>query len=53
VFRLSLMEEHTHQDVARAIGISARRCKYLRMKLLLRLAGDATMRQALREVAEP
>ena len=52
VFRLSLIEERTHEEVARAIGVSARRCKYLRMKLLVRLAGDATMRQALREVAE-
>ena len=53
VFRLSLVEERTHEDVARAAGISARRCKYLRMKLLLRVAADPTLRQALREVAGP
>jgi RNA polymerase sigma-70 factor (ECF subfamily) len=53
VFRLSLVEEHTHEEVARAAGISARRCKYLRMKLLLRVAADPAMRQALREVTEP
>lgn len=53
VFRLSLVEERTHDDVARAIGISVRRCKYLRMKLLLRVAADPGLRQALGEVAGP
>ena len=53
VFRLSLVEERTHDDVAHAIGISGRRCKYLRMKLLLRVAADPALRQALAEVAGP
>ena len=41
VFRLSLVEERSHDEVAGAVGISVRRCKYLRMKLLLRVAGFA------------
>jgi RNA polymerase sigma factor (sigma-70 family) len=53
VFRLSLVEERTHDDVARATGISVRRCKYLRMKLLLRVAADPSLRQALAEVTGP
>ena len=53
VFRLSLMEERTHDQVAAAVGITARRCKYLRMKLLARAAGDPELRAALREVIEP
>lgn len=52
VFRLSLVEERSHDEVARSVGISVRRCKYLRMKLLVRAAGDPAMRQALREVLE-
>jgi RNA polymerase sigma-70 factor (ECF subfamily) len=51
VFRLSLVEEQTHEEVARAAGISARRCKYLRMKLLVRASGDPELRAALREVS--
>jgi RNA polymerase sigma factor (sigma-70 family) len=53
VFRLSLIEERSHDEVARAAGISARRCKYLRMKLLVRAAADPTLRAALAEVTEP
>jgi RNA polymerase sigma factor (sigma-70 family) len=53
VFRLSLVEERTHVEAARAAGISARRCKYLRMKLLLRAAADPALRAALGEVTEP
>jgi RNA polymerase sigma-70 factor (ECF subfamily) len=53
VFRLSLVEERTHEEAARAAGISARRCKYLRMKLLLRAAADPALHRALREVIEP
>jgi RNA polymerase sigma factor (sigma-70 family) len=53
VFRLSLIEERGHEEAAAAAGITVRRCKYLRMKLLLRAAADATLRQALREVIEP
>lgn len=52
VFRLSLVEERSHDEVARSAGISARRCKYLRMKLLLRVAADPALRQALHEVLE-
>ncbi len=53
VFQLSLIEEQTHDHVAATVGISARRCKYLRMKLLARAAGDPELRAALREVVEP
>lgn len=53
VFRLSLVEERAHDEVARAAGITVRRCKYLRMKLLVRAAADPTLRAALREVTEP
>jgi RNA polymerase sigma-70 factor (ECF subfamily) len=50
VFRLSLVEERAHEEVARAVGITVRRCKYLRMKLLLRAAADGELRRALAEV---
>jgi RNA polymerase sigma-70 factor (ECF subfamily) len=53
VFRLSLVEERTHDETARAAGVSVRRCKYLRMKLLLRVAADPALRAALAEVTGP
>lgn len=53
VFRWSLVEERSHDEVARLSGMSARRCKYLRMKLLLRAAADRELRQALAEVGGP
>ena len=53
VFRLSLVEERSHDEVARAAGITVRRCKYLRMKLLVRAAADPVLRAALAEVIEP
>jgi RNA polymerase sigma-70 factor (ECF subfamily) len=52
VFRLSLLEERSHEEVAAAAGINARRCKYLRMKLLARAAEHPELRAALREVIE-
>ncbi|HXI57692.1 MAG TPA: hypothetical protein VNO55_16620, partial [Polyangia bacterium] len=52
VFRLSLVEERSHDEAARTAGISARRCKYLRMKLLVRAAADPVLRQVLAEVTE-
>jgi RNA polymerase sigma factor (sigma-70 family) len=52
VFRLSLVEERSHDEAAKAAGISARRCKYLRMKLLVRAAADPVLRQVLGEVTE-
>jgi hypothetical protein len=36
--------------VASALGISVRRCKYLRMKLLARAAGDPELRAVLGEM---
>lgn len=53
VFRLSLVEDRGHDEVARAVGITARRCKYLRMKLLVRAGADPELRRALAEVTEP
>ena len=50
VLRLSLVEERSHEEVASTLGISVRRCKYLRMKLLARAAGDPELRAALAEV---
>ena len=50
VLRLSLIEERPHEEVASALGISARRCKYLRMKLLARAADDPELRAVLGEV---
>jgi len=52
VFQHSLLEERTHDEVAAVTGLGARRCKYLRMKLLLRAAADPALRQALGEVTE-
>jgi RNA polymerase sigma factor (sigma-70 family) len=53
VFRWSLLEERGHDEVARLSGLSARRCKYLRMKLLVRAAADGELRRALAEVTSP
>jgi RNA polymerase sigma factor (sigma-70 family) len=50
VLRLSLVEERSHEEVAAALGITVRRCKYLRMKLLARAAGDPELRAALGEM---
>jgi RNA polymerase sigma-70 factor (ECF subfamily) len=52
VFRLSLLEERTHEEVAAALGTSARRCKYLRSKLLARAAAHPELRAALEEVID-
>lgn len=53
VFRLSLVEEHSLDETARRTGMSVRRCKYLRKKLLLRAAAEPTLRAALGEVGAP
>ena len=50
VLRLSLVEERPHEEVASALGISVRRCKYLRMKLLARAATDPALRAVLGEL---
>jgi RNA polymerase sigma-70 factor (ECF subfamily) len=50
IFQLSCVEEKSHEEVARLIGISPRRCKYLRMKLLARAAEDPRLRAVLEEV---
>jgi RNA polymerase sigma-70 factor (ECF subfamily) len=53
VFRFSLLEELTHEETAAATGLSPRRCKYLRMKLLLRASSDPSLQAALKEAVEP
>jgi RNA polymerase sigma factor (sigma-70 family) len=50
VLRLSLIEERPHEEVAQALGMSPRRCKYLRMKLLARAAVTPALRAVLAEV---
>jgi RNA polymerase sigma-70 factor, ECF subfamily len=50
VFQLSLLEERGHDEVSREMGISSRRCKYLRFKLLQRAANDPGLAAALAEV---
>jgi RNA polymerase sigma-70 factor (ECF subfamily) len=52
VFRLSIIEERPHDEVATLLGLSVRRCKYLRMKLLTRAALEPALRAALAEVLE-
>jgi RNA polymerase sigma-70 factor (ECF subfamily) len=52
VFRLSLVEERSLEETARATGMSPRRCKYLRKKLLVRAAADPMLQAALGEVGE-
>ncbi|MBI3184913.1 MAG: sigma-70 family RNA polymerase sigma factor [Myxococcales bacterium] len=47
---LSLVEERSHEEVALALGISVRRSKYLRRKVLARAAADPSIRQALAEL---
>lgn len=52
VFRWSLIEERTHDEVAELAGMPARRCKYLRMKLLERAAASPQLRKALTELID-
>jgi RNA polymerase sigma-70 factor, ECF subfamily len=44
VFELCFVEERPHEDVARVLGISERRSKYLKKKVLLRLEADPELR---------
>jgi RNA polymerase sigma-70 factor (ECF subfamily) len=53
VFRLALLEERTHDEVAAAVGISPRRAKYLKLKLLERAAASPALRAVLAEVCDP
>ncbi len=50
VWRHSLLEDRSHDEVAAMIGISPRRCKYLRKKLLERAAADTGLGGALAEI---
>lgn len=50
VFQHSLLEDRAHDEVAGMIGISARRCKYLRKKLLARAAADPGLAAVLAEL---
>lgn len=53
VFKLSILDERSHDEVAAALGISPRRCKYLRLKVLRRALADSGLRQALEELGGP
>jgi RNA polymerase sigma factor (sigma-70 family) len=53
VFRLSFVEELSHGEVAARIGISPRRAKYLKLKLLAAAAEAPALRGALAELLEP
>ena len=50
VLRHSLLEDRAHEEVAQMIGISVRRCKYLRKKLLVRAAADVGLAAVLAEL---
>jgi RNA polymerase sigma-70 factor (ECF subfamily) len=51
VLRLSFVEELPHEEIARRLGISVRRSKYLKKLVLARAERDPGMRAALRELA--
>ena len=53
VFRLSCLQDHSHDEVAEQTGLSARQCKYLRSKLLSQAALDPGLQKALQEVKQP
>jgi RNA polymerase sigma-70 factor (ECF subfamily) len=53
VFRLALIEELGHDEVATRLKISPRRCKYLKVKLLARAAAAGGLKEALEEMLEP
>lgn len=53
VFRLALLEELPHDEVARQLGISPRRAKYLKLKLLERAAASPALRAVLEELRDP
>jgi len=53
VFRLSFVEELSHGEVASRLGISPRRAKYLKLKLLAAAAQAPALRAALADVQEP
>jgi len=44
VFTLCFVEERSHEEVARLLGITERRSKYLKKKLLLMLESDEQLR---------
>lgn len=50
VFRLALIDELPHEEIAVRLGISVRRCKYLKLKLLTAAARAPGLRRALEEV---
>lgn len=52
VFQMSCLEDRSLEDVARAMGLSVRQCKYLRMKLLAGAAQSPLLKVALEEMLE-
>ena len=53
VFRLALLEEQPTEAVAQRLGISPRRAKYLKLKLLERAATAPALRAALEDALSP
>jgi RNA polymerase sigma-70 factor (ECF subfamily) len=49
VFELCFVEERAHDEVARLLGITQRRSKYLKKKLLARLEADPGLRSVREE----
>ena len=45
-FQLSFVEELPHDEAARRLGITARRCKYLKKKILARMLRSPALRRA-------
>jgi len=48
-FQLCFVEERAHAEVAGTMGITARRSKYLKKKMITRMMKNSTLRRALAE----
>ena len=51
-FQLCFVEERGHAEVAGAMGITARRSKYLKKKMIGRMMKNSTLRRALAEAKQ-
>jgi RNA polymerase sigma-70 factor, ECF subfamily len=52
VLKLALRDELPHEEVSRRLGVTIRRSKYLKKKVLLRAISDPALRRALLEIIE-
>ena len=50
VLRQGLIEEQSHEELAKALGVTVRRAKYLKLKLLQRASEDPVLRALADEV---